>query len=135
MNRSNIKLIGCQLLPVVTYSSEVCTINTSQSLMTKVNISLKTDDTRRSVPNDQQGRDRAKRSRVLFTKDLAAYPKSSDNGFLSGVDMVFDRGSTFGRSHRSNIRSLLARCLCASSIGLFAYITRFIMVHRGLVYL
>jgi len=134
VNRSNIKLIGCQLLPVVTYSSEVCTINTSQGLMTKVNISLKTDDTRRSVPNDQRGRDRAKRSRVLFTKDLALYPKSSDNGFLSGIDMVFDRGSTFGRSHRSNIHSLLARCLCASSIGLFAYITWFIMVHRGLVY-
>jgi len=136
VDRSNIKLIGCQLLPVVTYSSEVCTINTiSQSLMTKVNISLKRDDTKRSVPNDQQGRDRAKRSHVLFTKDLAAYPKSSDNGFLSGIDMVFDRGSTFGRSHRLNIRLLLARCLCASSIGLFAYITRFIMVHRGLVYL
>jgi hypothetical protein len=132
VDQSNIKLIGCQLLPVVTYSSEVCTINTiSQSLMTKVNISLKTDDTKRSVPNDQ----RAKRSRVLFTKDLAAYPKSSDNGFLSGIDMVLDRGSTFGRSHRSNIRSLLARCLCASSIGVVAYITRFIMVHRDLVYL
>ena len=67
--------------------------------MTKVNISLKRDDTKRSVPNDQQGRDRAKRSHVLFTKDLAAYPKSSDNGFLGGIDMVFDRGSTFGRSH------------------------------------
>ena len=136
MDRSNIKLIGCQLLPVVTYSSEVCTINTiSQSLMTKVNISLKRDDTRRSVPNDQRGRDRAKRSHILFTKVLAAYPKSSDNGFLSGIEAVFDWGSTFGRSHRSNIRSLRARCLCASSIGVVAYITRFIMVHHGLVYL
>ena len=73
------------------------------------------------------------RSHGLFTKDLAAYPKSSDNGFLGGIDMVFDRGSTFGRSHRLNIRSLLARCLCASSIEVVAYITRFIMVHRGLV--
>ena len=132
VDQSNNKLIGCQLLPVVTYSSEVCTINTSwsQSLMTKVNVSLKTEDT-----NDHRGRDRAKRSCVLFTKDLAAYPKSSDNGFLSGIDMVFDRGSTFGRSHRSSIRSLLASCLCASSIGVVAYISWFIVVHRGLVYL
>ena len=43
------------------------------------------------MPNDQRGRDRAKRSRGFFTKDLAAYPKSSDNGFLGGIDMVFDR--------------------------------------------
>ena len=75
-------------------------------------------------------------ARASFSQRIWLYTlKVLTIGFLSGVEMVFDWGSTFGRSHRSNIRSLLARCLCASSIGVVAYITRFIMVHRGLVYL